>query len=143
MSEKMKRITKFILWLFWNIVYAFKKHSTDFGDGMVMIERCVWPRTFKPYVRHNDDGNMWHVYFTDERDYVQRQPIDVEVHIGEESGDIVGLTIWDETLAKKTMDEKSPEPDATMERRCLKAHREGRSRLLQEFIDELAEEGKD
>ena len=47
---------------------------------------------------YNDDGSEWQIYFTDEEAYTERRTIDVECHIGMESGDIVGLNVWDKTL---------------------------------------------
>jgi len=53
----------------------------------------------QPSVWHNLDSNMWHVYFENERSYtVSRRTLSVELHIGQESGKIVGLNIFDETL---------------------------------------------
>ena len=42
------------------------------------------------------------MYFSDEYDYTERRTITVEAHIGRDSGHIVGLNIFDETLKKET-----------------------------------------
>lgn len=36
----------------------------------------------------------------DERSFTERRTIDVDCHIGQESGDIVGFNVRDETLRK-------------------------------------------
>lgn len=102
---------RFIKWLCWTVTYWFRRRPTDLDAVLAKGRRCRWPwKKFRPYVRHNDDGNCWEVYFTGEYDYTVHRPLDVQCHIGRETGDIVGLTIRDETLAcKKTEDmDQSP-----------------------------------
>ena len=61
--------------------------------------RTQWPwRNFRPSVWHNDDGGMWHIYLTGERSFTEPRTINVDCHIGMESGNIIGFNVWDETL---------------------------------------------
>ena len=66
---------------------------------LIRATRTRWPlRKFKPSVWHNDDGNMWHVYLTGEQHFVSRRTLNLDVYVGEESGDVVGFDVWDENL---------------------------------------------
>ena len=97
-------MTRFFKWLFWTVVYCFRRRPTDLGKWLLKTERChaLWWK-FRPSAWHNDDGKYWEICFTDERDFVEWPPrtLDVKCHIGEKSGNIVGLTIRDETLVRK------------------------------------------
>jgi len=87
-------------WIFWRLAYLFRS-PVSLADYLLKVDRCWNPwRKFRPCVRHNDDGDEWTVYFTDERSYVERMQFNVECHIGCETGDIVGFNVWDKTLKK-------------------------------------------
>ena len=127
---------KTITWLFWRFFYFFRNRlpgQQDLAYYLIMGKRCWYPwKKFKPSVYRNDDGKMWQIWFSEEEAYTERCFVDVECHIGMESGKIVGFDIWDEMLVKF-----SPFYDKKMEQKCLKDHEEGKSRPLQEFIDEI------
>ena len=95
----MKYVSRFAVWLVWNIVYFFRRRPLDLDEVLLKGKRCWWPwKKFTPSAWHNDDGHFWHVWFTDEEAYTEHRTIDVECHIGMESGDIVGLNVWDKML---------------------------------------------
>lgn len=89
-----------VQWMFWKTVYFMRRRPTTIEAVCVRAFRCRSPWwKFRPVVYHNDDGRMWHVYFTDERSYTDtRRRLSVQCHIGEESGDIVGFNVFDEAL---------------------------------------------
>ncbi len=93
-------MTKLLRWIFWNIAYMFRRRPKEFAAFLLWGSRCYWQRKFRPYLWHNDDGSQWQVYFTEERDYVQLDNLSCDLHIGMETGDIVGLTIHDENLIR-------------------------------------------
>jgi len=61
----------------------------------------TWPpwRKFRPGVWHNDEGKEWHIFLSGEQAYTERRTIEVDAHICEETGRIVGFDVWDSTLA--------------------------------------------
>ena len=92
---------KFVTWLFWSVYYFFHFAPNSLDKYLTYGMRTRWPwRTFRPSVWHNDDGNMWHVYFTDERHFVERRTLSLDCYVNE-SGDIVGFDVWDEALKAK------------------------------------------
>lgn len=94
---------RFLAWLFWRTFYLGRVQSRrkPLEVWFRRLDRTRWPwQKFKPHVWYNDDGNQWHVYFTDERCYVESRELRVKAYIGDDTGDIVGLTIYDETLRK-------------------------------------------
>lgn len=95
---------KFIRWLFWNVVYVGRHQPGELGAYLDRRMRCRWPwKKFNPSVYHNDDGNEWHVYLSGERSYTRaRQALKVDLHIGMETGQIVGFDVWDENLRIET-----------------------------------------
>lgn len=131
---------KFARWLFWVVVYAFRPTSTQSPEGyLTRCLRTIWPwAKFRPGAWHNDDGNQWHVTLTDEREFTQPRTITLDCHIGFESGDIVGFTIYDEILkrnnpgnavlkelAKRAQDRKAAELNAAWD-----IHQEMQTRLF-------------
>ncbi len=93
-------MNKFTYWLFWRVVYCFRRTPRTFDGYLTRAIRCWWPwKKFQPSAFHNDDGNQWHIYLVDEQSYtVSRQSLQVELHIGMETGEITGFNVWDETL---------------------------------------------
>ena len=99
-AESIKAFTR---WAFWRAWYFFANsrggRPAEFLVWLKQSDRKRWPWwTFKPCLRHNDDGNMWHVYFSDEDSYTARHTLPLDVHISRETGKIVGFNVWDETL---------------------------------------------
>lgn len=105
-------MTKFIRWLFWNAAYLCYRPKA-FEAYLESRMRCRWPwRKFKPVTYHNDYGGMWHVWLSDERCYTEPpRTLKVDLHIGFESGKVVGFDVWDEDL-----EAANPQPDAGEER---------------------------
>ena len=98
-------MVRFTAWLFWTVAYAFRSRPVDLGAVLLKGQRCWWPRErFRPHVWHNDVGQLWDIWFTDERPHTEHRMRDVDVHIGMESGDIVGLTVRDKTLSSNGED---------------------------------------
>jgi hypothetical protein len=93
----------YLKWIYWKIYYLFRPCPKELLPLLIQGERTrpPWWR-FKPYMWHNDEGNQWEIYFTEERDYTQVQDIRVTAHIGLDTGKIIGLTIWDENLKEKS-----------------------------------------
>ena len=97
-------MTRFAKWLFWTVVYRFRRRPAELAEWLLKTKRCRAPwKKFRPSVYHNADAKCWYVYFTDERDYVDWPPrtIYVGYYTGQESGNIVGLIIRDEALVRK------------------------------------------
>ncbi len=91
---------KWLRWIMWSLFYAVRPRPEDLAGYLRRIGQTSPPwRTFRPNVYRSDEGKEWHVWFRDEQAYViSRQSLQVDLHIGMESGEIVGLTIWDESL---------------------------------------------
>lgn len=90
---------KYARWAFWSAWYLFHRTPNELGAWLVRSERTRPPWwTFKPTVWHNDHGRQWEVYFKDDPDYCRIQTMQVDAHISRDTGEIVGLTIYDETL---------------------------------------------
>jgi len=87
-------------WIFWCAVYLVRRRPADLDAWLLYAVRTRSPWwVFCPSVYWNDDGNQWHVVLSDESSYTRsRQMLQVDLHIGHESGRIVGLNIWDESL---------------------------------------------
>ncbi len=90
---------KLIRWLFWNVVYVFRRFPTDVDAFVTMRQRCLWQRKFRPYVRHNDDGECWSVCLADDRSYTHtHEQMRCVPHFSEKTGRVVALTIYDSEL---------------------------------------------
>lgn len=90
---------KFVTWVFWTVCYVCRSVPRSLEGYLLRGTRTRWPwRKFRPSVWHNDDGSMWHVYLTDEEHFVQRRTLNLDVYVGQESGDVVGFDVWDENL---------------------------------------------
>ena len=94
-------MSKFARWLFWNLAYCFRYRPRELAAYVTRGMRCRWPWwKFRPIVIHNDDGSMWHVYWSDKRSYtIPNQLLPVELHIGDD-GQVVGVNIFDESLCR-------------------------------------------
>lgn len=98
----MTAIYKYVRWLFWNAV-ALVWRPKEFGPYLRLRAECMWPwRKFVPNVWHNDDCREWQIYLADEPTYTRRQAMELEVHVSQETGRIVGFDIWDEHLEPKS-----------------------------------------
>jgi len=94
---------KLAKWFFWTLAYLVRPRPRDL-DGLIrkgIRTRKPW-WTFKAHLFHNADGRQWQIYLTDEQSYTRRGGIEADLHIGMDTGDIVGLTIWDGTLVPKS-----------------------------------------
>ncbi len=91
-----------VKWAFWNAVYLFRPSSKDLAAYLTRGGRTRWPwRKFKPAVLRNDDGKQWEIYLSDDMSYTDSQVmLKVLAHISMETGNIVGFTVWDETLKR-------------------------------------------
>ena len=100
-------IFRYLRWLAWTLWYLPQRQPRYIRlDGLraqlLRMERTRRPWwKWKPGIWHNTDGRQWHVTFSDEQDYTICGTLKAELHIGQETGDIVGLTIFDETLRAK------------------------------------------
>ena len=98
------KVIKLIPWAFWNVVYLIKREPKSLDQLILKIQRTRYPFwKFKPYMYHNDAGKQWEIYFENDADHVRTMTIPVEAHIGRESGKIIGITIWDETLKNESI----------------------------------------
>ena len=91
---------KLFRWVFWSFIYGFRREPHDLKSWLTRSTR-TWPPwwKFKPIAYRNDDGKMWQIWLKDEVAFTRsRQMLNVELQIGQESGEIVGLNIWDENL---------------------------------------------
>ena len=95
-------LIRFVLWLFWTAYYLPQPRARDLGAYLIRGTRTRRPwKRFRPNVWHNDDGNMWEVWLTDEESHaVSKQSMQVELHISMVTGKVTGFTVWDETLRK-------------------------------------------
>jgi len=95
----MNTLLAYLRWLWWWLAYAFVPQPNDF---VKYIERGMRTRPpwwkFKPYAYHNDDGRQWEVRLENEQSYTETGSISAEIHRSQETGRIVGFTVWDETL---------------------------------------------
>ncbi len=102
---KSSVIVQFATWLFWNVTYWFRPRPNELSEVLLKGRRTWWPwKKFRPSAWHNDAGQQWEVYFTDERACTELRTIELEVHVGNESGDIVGFDVYDQTLRCKDTD---------------------------------------
>ena len=97
---------RFAIWLFWRVWYLGRMQPRPGPKSLeklfVRQDRTRWPWwKFKPHLRHNGDGSQWEIWFAEDRCYSERTTIEATVHRSDDTGEIVGLTIYDETLRKK------------------------------------------
>lgn len=93
---------KFVTWLFWTVYYAVRPVPRSLEGYLLRGTRRRWPWwKFKPSVWHNDDGRQWHICFREEESFRDQRDVTVWCEIGQESGDIVGLVVWDKMLTAK------------------------------------------
>lgn len=99
-TASVKAFAKWAFWRTWYFVLPARTGSSrQFVAFLVRLDRTSWPwRVFKPYVYRNAIGTMWQVYLSDESTYTERRTLELDVHIIEDTGDIVGMNLWDETL---------------------------------------------
>lgn len=97
----MTTAMKYMRWLAWSAYYLFIPESKDFGWYMQKIIRTRKPwKKFRPNLFHSDAGRQWQIWFSDEMSYtVSGLTLKVDAMISEETGQVVGLDIWDESLA--------------------------------------------
>jgi hypothetical protein len=89
----------FLRWLFWRAYYLLPPYPRDLS-GFLLFQRrtrCPWKK-FKPYMYHSDNGEHWDVWFNDAMCYTKRVSLPVEIDVCNETGQIVGLTIFDEVV---------------------------------------------
>jgi hypothetical protein len=63
---------------------------------------------FRPYVYRSQAGNRWTVIFDGERDYTESRKIEVVAHVGIDSENIVGITLYDENMKATTPRKPTP-----------------------------------
>ena len=92
----------YIRWLFWELVYLFRRTPKDLGGFLIMSHRRRRPWwKFKPNLFHSDAGSEWHIYFEDAQCYTaSRIMLMVDLHIAFDGSRVTGLNIWDESLEK-------------------------------------------
>ena len=92
------KTVKYIKWAFWNCYYTIMRPRTVLAM-IPMMERCRAPWwKWKPSVWHNEHGRMWHVTLSDESYYVESRQISADVYISQETGNIIGMNLFDEQL---------------------------------------------
>lgn len=98
---KLGKIKRFMIWLFWYVVYKFRPEPKTFmGQWNKLIRTlCYWQK-FRPCVFRNEDFKMWDIFFSDEQSYVKTKKITCLVHYGQDSGEPVGVSFCDEELSK-------------------------------------------
>jgi hypothetical protein len=94
-------MNKYLRWIFWKGYYAAAGMPTAIGPAwMKWAERTRPPYwKFKPNLYRSEEGRRWEVTLDGESDYSQRGSIKCDLHIGRDSGRIVGFSINDEDLA--------------------------------------------
>ena len=101
-------IARWYSWAFWSVVYLPVPWSTDLGKSLIRISRTVPPRRWKPHVFRNDDGHMWQVLLKNQATYTTQKTMKLDVHVSQETGEIVGLNLWDELLKTGSRPEQEP-----------------------------------
>lgn len=93
---------RFLKYIFWNLRYLFSAPDEDLEACLTRMRRTCWPwRKFGPHVWHNDDGRFWEIYLSNEQDYTDTGwTLRVDLCIGMETGDIVGMKISDRALKR-------------------------------------------
>ena len=92
-------VIKTILWLFWHAVYVFRPVPKSLEAFLIREWRLQPPwQRFKPYIYHNEEGSQWEVRWKDSQTFTRLQDLRVEAHVDTETGEIVGVTLWDEVL---------------------------------------------
>ena len=93
---------RFLRWVWWNAYYCWRPRPRDLRTWLARSMRCrpPWWR-FRPHVWHNDAGGYWEVWFAEDRDYTERRVLVCDVSVSLETGQVVGLKVWDEVLKAK------------------------------------------
>lgn len=91
---------KYIKWVLWTLYYLPQRSPQSIKEHIQRGCRLRSPWwEFQPYMRRNNEGQQWEIYFINEEDYVKpNHYLKCNVHIGQETGKIIGLTIYDEDL---------------------------------------------
>lgn len=93
-------MTRFLLYLFWNLLYLPQRRPRDFTAYIERSIRTRWPwRKFRPNIWHNDDGGFWEIYFSNERAHSAagvRIPVDIQYCV--DTGKVTGLIVYDSDL---------------------------------------------
>lgn len=92
----------YLAWTFWSVVYLFRPRPKEFHAALLRGVRTWAPWwKFRPGVIRNRCGRMWEVYLSDEQTYTERRTIEVDVHVSQSTGRIVGLNLFDEVCEPK------------------------------------------
>ena len=94
---------KTICWIFWTIIYWCSPEAKDFHAYWLKDCRTRNPWwKFRPYIYRSKHGKMWQIYFKDEQCYSKTVNITIrcDLTISQETGEVIGIDLWDEELAK-------------------------------------------
>ena len=85
--------------MFWCLCYIGFYRPTSLEACLLAKERTrpPWWR-FKPFLYRNEEGGMWEIYLSESESYVKSGMLEVELMCSQETGEVVGLNIWDERL---------------------------------------------
>ena len=98
----MGKLFAYLRWAFWTVVYLLRPAPKTFDGRIKRTLRCWSPWwKFKPHVYHNRDGKMWSISLAEDRCWVERRRLPVEVCYSVETGRIVGLKVFDEFLTSE------------------------------------------
>lgn len=98
---------KLLRWLLWSCYYLPQRcrYGRDWNSldaYLLRTERTRWPwKKFRPNLSRSTLGNRWDVWLKGDPSYTARRILDLEVMISEETGEIIGLKLWDSDLEPK------------------------------------------
>lgn len=106
---------RYIRWLWWTVYYAVTPRPKKLESFVQKLERTEKPWwRFKPNVWHNAPASQWEIRFASDRDYTEQRMLEIEVSVSMETGQIVGMTVYDELL--KSHKQQLAELDAIIEK---------------------------
>lgn len=85
----------YLRYYFWSAYYAVFGMPNGSEQFSAYILRTMPPWPFQPYVYHSEAGKQWQVYFKGDPDYTERRTISLDVHVSQETGEIVGFKVSD------------------------------------------------
>ncbi len=93
---------KTLKYLFWVAYYLLQPRPKDLAACMKRDQRTRSPwQKFKPYIYHNNGGKFWEIRLANDQSYtITCKTLDVELHISEKTGKVVGFDVTDRSLKR-------------------------------------------
>ena len=93
---------KTLKYLFWVAYYSFGPRPKGLKAYRRRDQRTRSPwRKFKPYLYHNNGGKFWQIRLANDEAYtITCKTLDVQLHISEETGEVVGFDVTDRSLKR-------------------------------------------